>query len=343
MPGKGRSAYILSYQGTGARHGPSPITYRSLPRPSIVRRERCAPRLPLPRLASRTAAPHPPAHRPQPTPFSRSLPGGGGCGSPAITVRTRFKLDRLPILIWNCNLITGLERPYLCFVYFGKTMRRYSPPYRSPPRRGYGGRGRSPPPPRRGYGGRKEGSGSLLVRNIPLSVREPRGFAFVEFVDPYDASEAQYHMNRQVFFGREIAVVLAAESRKRPEEMRSRTRVRGYSGRSRSRSPRYRGRPRSRSYSPAPRRGNDYSASPRRQEAHRSSPPRRLPKEHDEDKKRRSYSPASRDDADNVYEKRSPPADSDGSPLHRRSPKEYSGSPPGSRSRSADDSPVASD
>ncbi|ONM01444.1 Serine/arginine-rich SC35-like splicing factor SCL30 [Zea mays] len=160
-------------------------------------------------------------------------------------------------------------------------------------------------------------------------------------------------MNRQVFFGREIAVVLAAESRKRPEEMRSRTRVRGYSGhegrrssyygRSRSRSPRYRGRPRSRSYSPAPRRGNDYSASPRRQEAHRSSPPRRLPKEHDEDKKRRSYSPASRDDADNVYEKRSPPADSDGSPLHRRSPKEYSGSPPGSRSRSADDSPVASD
>ncbi|VAI13855.1 unnamed protein product [Triticum turgidum subsp. durum] len=55
---------------------------------------------------------------------------------------------------------------------------------------------------------------------------EPRGFAFVEFVDPYDASEAQYHMNRQVFFGREITVVLAAESRKRPEDMRTRTRVR---------------------------------------------------------------------------------------------------------------------
>jgi FUS-interacting serine-arginine-rich protein 1 len=48
----------------------------------------------------------------------------------------------------------------------------------------------------------------------------------VEFVDPYDASEAQYHMNRQVFFGREITVVLAAESRKRPEDMRSRARVR---------------------------------------------------------------------------------------------------------------------
>ncbi|KAK3123961.1 hypothetical protein QOZ80_8AG0638630 [Eleusine coracana subsp. coracana] len=255
-------------------------------------------------------------------------------------------------------------------------MRRYSPPYRSPPRRGYGGRGRSPPP-RKAYGGRKEqGSCSLLVRNIPLSVRpedlrapferfgpvrdvyipkdyysgEPRGFAFVEFVDPYDASEAQYHMNRQVFFGREITVVLAAESRKRPEEMRSRTRVRGYSGhegrrssyygRSRSRSPRYRGRPRSRSYSPAPRRRDDYSASPRRKETHHVSPPRRHSKELDGDSKLRSYSPVSGDDA---HEKRSPPPDSDGSPPHRRSPRQYSGSPPGSRSRSADESPARSD
>ncbi|KAI4980817.1 hypothetical protein ZWY2020_021302 [Hordeum vulgare] len=92
-------------------------------------------------------------------------------------------------------------------------MRRYSPQYRSPPRRGYGGRGRSPP--RRGYGGRREqGSGSLLVRNIPLS-----WFAFVEFVDPY-------HLNRTLFFGREITVVVAAESRKRPEDMRNRARVR---------------------------------------------------------------------------------------------------------------------
>ncbi|RRT39294.1 hypothetical protein B296_00059254 [Ensete ventricosum] len=51
-------------------------------------------------------------------------------------------------------------------------MRRYSSPYYSPPRRGYGGRGRSPP--RRGYGGyggKERGSGSLLVRNIPLNCR----------------------------------------------------------------------------------------------------------------------------------------------------------------------------
>jgi hypothetical protein len=59
-----------------------------------------------------------------------------------------------------------------------------------------------------------------------LLSREPRGFAFVQFVDGYDASEAQYHMNGQIFAGREISVVLAAETRKRPEEMRQRTRVR---------------------------------------------------------------------------------------------------------------------
>lgn len=56
--------------------------------------------------------------------------------------------------------------------------------------------------------------------------REPRGFAFVEFVDPYDASDAQYHLNHTVFFGREITVVVAAESRKRPDDMRNRARIR---------------------------------------------------------------------------------------------------------------------
>lgn len=50
-------------------------------------------------------------------------------------------------------------------------MRRHSPGYYSPPRRGYGGRG---PPSRRGYGGgrrRENSQGSLLVRNIPLDCR----------------------------------------------------------------------------------------------------------------------------------------------------------------------------
>ncbi|KAG4181324.1 hypothetical protein ERO13_A10G220000v2 [Gossypium hirsutum] len=160
-------------------------------------------------------------------------------------------------------------------------MRRYSPQYYSPPRRGYGGRERGFP--RRGYGGgggggggygrrREQSHGSLLVRNIPLDCRpeelripferfglvrdvyipkdyytgQPRGFAFVQFVDSYDASEAQRRMNGKIFAGREISVVVAAETRKRPEEMRHKSRIRGpsgyggrssYYGRSRSRSP----------------------------------------------------------------------------------------------------------
>ncbi|CAM0875469.1 unnamed protein product [Alopecurus aequalis] len=252
-------------------------------------------------------------------------------------------------------------------------MGRHSPPYRSPPRRGYGGRGRTPP--RRGYGGRRgQSSGSLLVRNIPLSCRpddlrvpferfgpvrdvylprdyyskEPRGFAFVEFVDPYDASEAQYHMDHQVFFGREITVVVAAETRKKPDDMRNRARVRGYSGehegrhsrygrsrsRSRSYSPRYRGRPRSRSYSPATRRQEGYSASPPR--SHHTQSPRRQPKGHEDDK-RAGRGGGQRDG------KRSPPPGSDGSPSRRRSPRQSSESPAGSRSRSPHASPARSD
>ncbi|KAI8012196.1 Serine/arginine-rich SC35-like splicing factor SCL30, partial [Camellia lanceoleosa] len=65
---------------------------------------------------------------------------------------------------------------------------------------------------------------------------EPRGFAFVQFVDTYDATEAQYHMNRQIFSGREISVVVAAETRKRPKDMRRLSRSRSIS---RSPSPRY--------------------------------------------------------------------------------------------------------
>ncbi|KAL2926634.1 Serine/arginine-rich SC35-like splicing factor SCL30 [Bienertia sinuspersici] len=219
--------------------------------------------------------------------------------------------------------------------------RGYSPPRRgySPPRRGYS-------PPRRGggggggYGRRKEPNhGSLLVRNIPLDCRpeelrvpferfglvrdvyipkdyytgEPRGFAFVQFVDSYDASEAQYHMNGQIFAGREISVVVAAESRKRPEDMRRKTRQRSggprYGGRrspgyrrsrsrsvSRSRSPNIRssskGGHRSRSYSPSPKRRDEYSASPSRRPADHPRSPRDSPRGEDV---RRSYSPDQED------------------------------------------------
>jgi len=66
-----------------------------------------------------------------------------------------------------------------------------------------------------------------LIDTLPcLICREPRGFGFVQFVEPSDAMEAQHHMNGQVFAGRQMFVVVAAETRKRPEEMRHRARVR---------------------------------------------------------------------------------------------------------------------
>uniref|UniRef100_A0A453HTZ0 RRM domain-containing protein n=1 Tax=Aegilops tauschii subsp. strangulata TaxID=200361 RepID=A0A453HTZ0_AEGTS len=126
------------------------------------------------------------------------------------------------------------------------------------PKGGDDGRRRSTP--RRSsdeQGGRKEkGPISLLVRNIPHNCRyedlrvpfakfgpvrdiympkdyysgEPKGFAFIEFFDSHDASEAQYHMNHKLFCGREIKVEPATDKRKRPEDMRRRTGVRVHSG-----------------------------------------------------------------------------------------------------------------
>ncbi|CAN6568801.1 unnamed protein product [Malus baccata var. baccata] len=267
-------------------------------------------------------------------------------------------------------------------------MRRYSPQYYSPPRRSYGGggggggRGRSPPRRRK-----EQNTGSLLVRNIPLDCRaeelrasferygevrdvyipkdyytgEPRGFAFIQFVDSYEAAEAQYHMNGKIFAGREISVVVAAETRKRPEEMRQRTRVREPSGhggrrssyygrsRSRSRSPRYpsgsRSRYRSRSYSPAPRRRGD-SISPSRRRRDNPRSPRDLPPLRDGDHDRRPYSPGYDNGAGPIenadgYDKKPMREDKDGRD-HWRSPDRASRSPSGSRSRSAELSPPRS-
>ncbi|KAL8093446.1 hypothetical protein AgCh_035358 [Apium graveolens] len=195
---------------------------------------------------------------------------------------------------------------------------------------------------------------------LPVEKREPRGFAFVQFLDPYEAAEAQYRMNGQLFAGREISVVVAAETRKRPDDMRRRTRTgrgpSGYEGqrssyygrsrsRSRSRSPRYpsgsRSRRRSRSYSPAPRRRNDYSHSSERRKDPRS--PRDPPPEEDARHARRSYSPSSRKDAAdrNAKDYADRPAyESDGAGTHwKLSPGRAIRSPSGSRSRSADISP----
>lgn len=43
---------------------------------------------------------------------------------------------------------------------------------------------------------------------LNINKRQPRGFAFVEFADPYDVGEAQYHTNGQIFAEREISVVV---------------------------------------------------------------------------------------------------------------------------------------
>uniref|UniRef100_M1D542 Serine/arginine-rich protein n=1 Tax=Solanum tuberosum TaxID=4113 RepID=M1D542_SOLTU len=58
----------------------------------------------------------------------------------------------------------------------------------------------------------------------PLFHSEPRGFGFVQFVDPADAADAKYQMDGQGFQGRQLTVVFAEENRKKPTEMRSRER-----------------------------------------------------------------------------------------------------------------------
>jgi len=59
---------------------------------------------------------------------------------------------------------------------------------------------------------------------FPSVCREPRGFGFVQYVDPADAADAKYHMDGQILLGRELTVVFAEENRKKPTEMRSRER-----------------------------------------------------------------------------------------------------------------------
>ncbi|XP_059668562.1 serine/arginine-rich SC35-like splicing factor SCL33 [Cornus florida] len=170
----------------------------------------------------------------------------------------------------------------------------YSP---SPPRGGDNRRYRSPSPRGRDGGRRRDLPTSLLVRNLHRDCRaedlrgpfgdfgplkdiylprdyytgEPRGFGFVQYVDPADAAEAKYQMDGQVLLGRTLTVVFAEENRKKPSEMRARESVRGHSY-DRRRSPRrYSRSPRSaRYYSRSP---YYYSPSPRRSRYSRSISP----------------------------------------------------------------------
>ncbi|XP_043815822.1 serine/arginine-rich SC35-like splicing factor SCL33 isoform X2 [Manihot esculenta] len=158
-------------------------------------------------------------------------------------------------------------------------MRGRSYSYSPSPPRGYGRRRRSPSP-RGHYGGRaRDLPTSLLVRNLrhdcrPEDLRgpfgqfgplkdiylprdyytgEPRGFGFVQYVDPADAADAKHHMDGEILLGRELTVVFAEENRKKPSEMRARERVRDRSY-DRRRSPLR--------YSRSPRYGRSYSQSP---------------------------------------------------------------------------------
>ncbi|KAI5078207.1 hypothetical protein GOP47_0005878 [Adiantum capillus-veneris] len=99
---------------------------------------------------------------------------------------------------------------------------------------------------------------------------EPRGFGFVQYLDPLDAEEAQYHMNHQIFYGRELTVIFAEETRKKPSEMRNKERLRsrGFSEDNGRSYYSHRGRSRTRSRSRTPSRWHRYSRSP-----HDYSPP----------------------------------------------------------------------
>nr|DAD27630.1 TPA_asm: hypothetical protein HUJ06_029098 [Nelumbo nucifera] len=179
-------------------------------------------------------------------------------------------------------------------------MRGRSYSYSPSPPRGYGRRGRSRSPRGRYSGRGRDLPTSLLVRNLrhdcrPEDLRkpfgqfgplkdvylprdyytgEPRGFGFVQYVDPADAAEAKYQMDGQILHGRELTVVFAEENRKKPTEMRARERLRGRNDHRHSprysRSPHYsrsprrvRSRSRSPSYdSPSPRRRHSRSVSP---------------------------------------------------------------------------------
>ncbi|KAI5671711.1 hypothetical protein M9H77_12075 [Catharanthus roseus] len=178
------------------------------------------------------------------------------------------------------------------YSYSPSPPRSYSRRYRSPSPRGhYRGRGRDLPT-------------SLLVRNLRRDCRpedlrgpfgefgplkdiylprdyytgEPRGFGFVQFVDPADATEAKYQMDGQILIDRELTVVFAEENRKKPSEMRARECAQSY-GRSYSRSPPCYAR---RTYS----RSNDYYSPPPQQRYYssRSISPR------DRRNRKRSYS-----------------------------------------------------
>jgi RNA recognition motif-containing protein len=53
-----------------------------------------------------------------------------------------------------------------------------------------------------------------------LVQRKPKGFCFCEFMDPRDADEAVYKLDKSTFAGRVLDVQMSSQSRKTPSEMK---------------------------------------------------------------------------------------------------------------------------
>ncbi|CAL9128950.1 unnamed protein product [Musa textilis] len=227
--------------------------------------------------------------------------------------------------------------------------RSYSP---SPPR-GYGRRRRSPSPRGRYSSRGRDLPTSLLVRNLRRDCRaedlrrpfgqfgplkdiylprdyytgEPRGFGFIQYVDPADAAEAKHQMDGQILLGRELTVVFAEENRKKPSDMRARER--------RDRVYDYRRSPRNsrdpvHDYRRSPRRlrgpVHDYRRSPRQARSPYHSHSRSRSAQYSRSRSRSYESPSSKRQH---YSRSASPQDKT---KHRE--RSYTQSPAGSRSRS---------
>lgn len=105
--------------------------------------------------------------------------------------------------------------------------------------------------------------GKLVDVVIPLDYYSgtPKGYCFVEYEDIRDAEEAQYRMDRQRLFGREIEVEFARGIRKSSNEMRTRDRHFGGGGGGRTSGGSRDGRDGGRDYPRTERRGRSRSGS----------------------------------------------------------------------------------
>ncbi|ELU05439.1 hypothetical protein CAPTEDRAFT_124300 [Capitella teleta] len=72
---------------------------------------------------------------------------------------------------------------------------------------------------------------------LPLDfyTRRPRGFSYIQYpsfsIDPRDAEDALYHLDRTRFFGCDLEIEFARGDRKTPSQMRTKERGAPYSNR----------------------------------------------------------------------------------------------------------------